>query len=116
MVLINYIFVELVIMTSPFYSRTLLFHPLPIVNAVSIFRNDKKVYLQSKARMLTANWPVSAIFTLWICNNKKPLLINIVNLVGVHAKRGGTQFSMFISENICTMVDLFDKAVAEGAR
>ena len=32
------------------------------------------------------------------------------------SKRGGRQFSMFKSENICTMVDLFDKAVAEGAR
>ena len=28
--------------------------------------------------------------------------------------RGGRQFSMFMSENICTMVDLFDKAVAGG--
>ena len=53
------------------------------------------------------------------------LLVNIVNLVRcllentlnkVYAKRGGRQFSMFISENICAMVDLFDKAVAEGAR
>ena len=32
----------------------------------------------------------------------------------VYAKRGGTQFSMFRSENIYTMVDLFEKAVAEG--
>ena len=71
MILINYIYVELVIMTSPFYSRTLLFHPLPVVNAASIFRNDKKVYFQSKAQMPTANWPVSAIFILWFCNNKK---------------------------------------------
>ena len=31
------------------------------------------------------------------------------------AKRGGSQFSMFTSENICTLVDLFDKAVAKGA-
>ena len=30
-----------------------------------------------------------------------------------NAKRGGRQFSMFMSENICTLVDLFDKAVAE---
>ena len=29
--------------------------------------------------------------------------------------RGGRKFSMFITENICTMVDVFDKAVAEGA-
>ena len=105
-------------MTSPFYSRTLHFHPLPVVNAVNIFRNDKKVYLQSKARIPTANWPVSAIFILWFCNNKKTAGQYIVNLVGnkVYAKRGGRRFSMFISENICAMVDLFDKAVAEGAR
>ena len=32
-----------------------------------------------------------------------------------NAKRGGRQFSMFMSENICILVDLFDKAVAEGA-
>ena len=32
-----------------------------------------------------------------------------------NAKRGGRQFSMFMSENICTIVDLFNKAVAEGA-
>ena len=30
-------------------------------------------------------------------------------------KEEGRQFSMFMSENICTMLDLFDKAVAEGA-
>ena len=46
------------------------------------------------------------------------MLVNIVNLVGnkVYAKRGGRQFSMFISENICTMVDLFYNAVSEGVR
>ena len=32
-----------------------------------------------------------------------------------NAKRGGKQLSMFMSENICTLVNLFDKAVAEGA-
>ena len=30
--------------------------------------------------------------------------------------RGGRQFNMFMNENISTMVDLFDKAVAEGVR
>ena len=40
------------------------------------------------------------------------MLQNTLNKI--YAKRGGRQFSMFISENICTMVDLFDKAVAEG--
>ena len=67
----SYIYVELVIMASPFYSRTLLFHPLPVVNAVSIFRNDKIVYLQPKARLPTANWPVSAIFIGWFVIIKK---------------------------------------------
>ena len=48
-------------------------------------------------------------------------LINIINLVHTclrthNAKRGGRQFSVFMSENICALVDLFDKAVAEGAR
>ena len=53
-------------MTSPFYSHTLLFNtlppPLPIqaVNAISIFGNDKIVYLQSKWCMLTANFPLQS--------------------------------------------------------
>ena len=33
----------------------------------------------------------------------------------MNAERGGRQFSMFMSQNICALVDLFDKAVAEGA-
>ena len=47
------------------------------------------------------------------------MLVNIVNLVHMCLRtniRGGRQLSMFMSENICTMVDLFDKAVAEVAR
>ena len=58
-------------MTGSFYSRTLFFHALPVVNVVSIFRNDKKVYLQSKVQMPSANWSVSAIVILWFCNDKK---------------------------------------------
>ena len=60
-------------MTSPFYSHTLPFTPLPSPplslppltgsQCAQYFRNDK-VYLQSKGQMLTANWPVSAIFIL----------------------------------------------------
>ena len=45
------------------------------------------------------------------------LPVNIVNLVHMCLRtniRGGRQLSMFMSENICTMVDLFDKAVAGG--
>ena len=42
------------------------------------------------------------------------MLENTLNKV--YAERGGRQFSMFMSENICAMVNLFDKAVAEGAR
>ena len=43
------------------------------------------------------------------------LPVNIVNLVHMCLRtniRGGRQFNMFMSENICTMVDLFDKAFA----
>ena len=54
-------------MTSPFYSRTLLYNTLPspslpiqVVNAISIFGNDKIVYLQSKGCMPTANWPLQS--------------------------------------------------------
>ena len=31
-----------------------------VVNAISIFRNDKIVYLQSKGCMPTANWPLQS--------------------------------------------------------
>ena len=60
-------------MTNPFYSCTLLYNtplspslPIQIVNAISIFGNDKIVYLQSKGCVPTANWPykVSATFIL----------------------------------------------------
>ena len=57
-------------MTSPFYSRTLFFNtpqpppppppPVQVVNAISIFGNGKKVYLQFKGRMPTANWPLQS--------------------------------------------------------
>ena len=44
------------------------------------------------------------------------LPVDIVNLVhmclGTNI-RASRQFNMFMSENICTMVDLFDKAVAD---
>ena len=41
--------------------------------------------------------------------------VNTVNLVHMCLRtniRGGRQINMFMSENICTMFDLFDKAVA----
>ena len=54
-------------MTSPFYSRILLYNTPPspslsimVVNAISIFGNDKIVYLQSKGCMPTANWPLQS--------------------------------------------------------
>ena len=54
-------------MTSPFYSCTLLYStppssslPIQVVNAFSIFGNDKIVYLQSKVCMPTANWPLQS--------------------------------------------------------
>ena len=54
-------------MTSLFYSRTLLYSTLPssslpvqVVNTISIFGNDKIVYLQSKGCMPTANWSLQS--------------------------------------------------------
>ena len=55
-------------MTGLFYSHTLLYStpPLPpslpiwVVNAISIFGNDKIVYLQSKGCMPIANWPLQS--------------------------------------------------------
>ena len=44
---------------------------------------------------------------------KNPILVP--NELRTHI-RGGRQFSMFMSENICAMVDFFEKAVAEEAR
>ena len=44
------------------------------------------------------------------------LIVNLIDMCLGTNIRGGRQFNMFISENICTTVDLFDKAVAEGVR
>ena len=74
-----------------------------------------KVYLQSKGRMPTANWPLQSFSYFYLVIVLLP--VNMVNLVIralEYAKRGDRQFSMFMSENIYTMVDLFDKAVAGG--
>ena len=57
--------------------------------------------------MPTANWPLQSFSYFHLVIVHMCLRTNI---------RGGRQFNMFMSENICTMVDLFDKAVAEGAR
>ena len=54
-------------MTSLFYSHILLYStppssylPIQVVNVISIFGNDKIVYLQSKGCMPTANWPLQS--------------------------------------------------------
>ena len=84
---------------------------------VSIFGNDKSISaVEGGWRLPTANWPLSAIFKNLIVPP-----VNIINLVHTclrthDAKRGGRQFSGFMSENICALVNLFDKAVAEGMR
>ena len=114
----------LVIMTSPFYSRTLLYNtppspslPIQVVNAISIFRNDKIVYLQSKGCMPTASWPPQSFSYLLSCDCFYCQSIQLILYIRAWEQiRGGRQFDMFMSENICTMVDLFDKAVAEGVR
>ena len=86
-----------------------------IVNEISIFVNDKIVYLQSKGYMPTVNWPLQSFsyFHLVVL-----LPVNIVSFIHMCLRtniRGCKQFNMFMNENICTMIDLFNKAV-EGAR
>ena len=66
--------------------------------------------------MVTANWPLQSFSYFYLVFL---LPVNIVNLIHMCLRtsiRGGRLFNMFMSKNICTMVDLFDKAVAEGAR
>ena len=63
--------------------------------------------------MPTANWPLSATFILLLFLPP----VNIINLIHRclrthNAKRGARQFSMFMSQNICALVALFDKAIA----
>ena len=55
-------------MISPFYSHTLLFNTLliQVVNAISIFGNDKIVDLQSKGCMPTANWPLQSFSCFYL--------------------------------------------------
>ena len=84
-------------MTSLFYSLTLLFHPFPVVSVISIFRNAKK-YICSPRRECPL--PTGLFQLFYPVRNK------------VYAKRGGRQFSMFMSEDICAMVNVFDNAVA----
>ena len=67
--------------------------------------------------MPTANWPLQSfsyfyLVTVFTAVNR----VNLVHMCLGTNKRGGRQFNMFMSENICTMVDLLDKAVAEGVR
>ena len=67
--------------------------------------------------MSTANWPLQSFsyFILWLFL----LPVIIVNLIHMCLRtniRGGRQFNMFLSEIICTMVDLFNKTVEEGVR
>ena len=69
--------------------------------------------------MLTANWPLQSFSYFYLVIVFTASQYNIVNLVhmclGTNI-RGGRQFNMFMSENICTMVNLFNKAVVEGVR
>ena len=87
--------------TSPFYSRTLLSQtpsPLPIqvFNASAFSEMIKSIFA-----VQGANVDCQEVSTYVLENT-------------YDAKRGGRQFSMFMSENICTLVDLLDKAAAEG--
>ena len=59
-------------MTGLFYCHTLHFSmplsllPIQVVNANSIFRNDKIVYLQSKGCMPIANWPLQSFSYIYL--------------------------------------------------
>ena len=82
---------------------------------ISIFGNDKIVYLQSKGCMPTANWPLQSFSYFYLViiftAGQYSYLVHVCLRTNI---RGGRQFNMFMSENICTMVDLFDKPVAGG--
>ena len=87
----------------------------------SAFSEMIKVYLQSKGWVLTTDCQLATFSYFILLLFLPPVNIILINLVHTclrihNAKRGGRQFSMFMSENICALVDLFDKAVAEGAR
>ena len=60
--------------------------------------------------MPTANWPVSAIFILSLFLPP----VNIINLIHTCLRTDRRRQAVRVSRNICTMVNLFDKAVAEG--
>ena len=67
--------------------------------------------------MLTANWPLQS-FSYFYLVLVLPL-VSIANLIHMCLRtniRGGRQFNMFMSKNICTIVDLFNKAVAGGVK
>ena len=67
--------------------------------------------------MLIANWPLQSFSCFYLVLVLLP--VNIVNLVRMCLRtniRGGRQFNIIKSEKICTMVDLYDKAVAGGTR
>ena len=68
--------------------------------------------------MPTANWPLQSFsyFYLVIVFTAGQYIVNLVHMCLRKNIRGGRQFNMFMSENICTMVDFFDKAVPEGVR
>ena len=66
---------------------------------------------------ILANWPLQSFsyFYLVILFTAGQYSESRTMCLGTNI-REGRQFNMFMSENICTMVDLFNKAVAEGVR
>ena len=113
-ILINIMYIISVITTSPFYSRTRLFtHTLPPHTGsqsmlVSIFGNDKSIFaveeVGAACQLATFSYFYLIVFTPGQY---------IINLASEHIMLK-EEVSMFMSENICALVDLFDKAVAEG--
>ena len=108
-----------VITTSPLYFGTHLFtHSLPPspYRQSMLVGNDKSMFA---VEGVGGDCQLATFSYFYLVIVFPPA--NMINLVHTclrthNAKRGGRQFSMFMSGNICALVDLFDKAVAEGAR
>ena len=67
--------------------------------------------------MPTANWPLQSFSYFLSCDCFYCRSTQLISYICAWKQiRGGRQFNMFMSENIFTMVDLFEKAVAEGVR
>ena len=104
-------------MTTPFYSHTLFSHtppPLPPLQVVNVFSISEMIKCIFAVQGANADCQLVSFSYFYLVIVQLPP-VNIINLVHMCLRPHigeGRQFS----GNICTMVNLFDKAVAEGAR